>query len=342
MATSQRGKIDYEQSRTLTDYTQMTDSGDHQRFTAGTIWSGKSGFEPIVRPNGIVEGQDVLSTHASDDTVTVAAFSAYSGGVKYDVSAGSQAVTRPTTDTHKISSIIMDDTGALDEVEGSESTSFSETRGAAGGPPLIPVDAVELGQVKMSAQASAVISEDEILQNAGEHAEYFDTPGWSEFNLGKGSNADVAAEKTAHVKFDSALPAIHTGPAAKRVYIKYYTPSFATLQKVSKFQPAEMGVTKNSETVYEGSGTSGAIGSMKADSVGDATFTYFAKDAITDPIVKEKNEFVTVRWYPDANKVSYMLTQGLLSFDSRDFPSAQQNKINCKVSCESPSVEFSS
>lgn len=341
MATSQRGKVEIELSRTLTDFAAMTDSGDHQRFTAGTVWSGKSGYEPEIRPDGIVTGQRVLSTHASADTVTVAGFTAYSGGELQTVSATSIALTRPSTQTHKICSVVMDDSGVIDEVEGSESTAFSTTRAAAGGPPLIPVGYVELGQVRFSAQASAVISADEIYQDIGQHAEYADVPGYEVFNIGAGSYASVAAEKNAHVKFNEALPAIHTGNVAKQVFAKYYTPSFTTLQKTSDFAPAEMSVTKNSETVYEGSGTSGAIGSMKADSVGDASFTYMAGDGITDAIVREKNEVVTARWYPDANKVPYMLTQGLLSF-SRTFPSAQQNKIACKISCESPSVEFSS
>jgi len=341
MGSSQRGKILIELSRTLTDFALMTDSGDQQRFTLGTLWSGKSGYDPDVRPNGIVTGQRVLSTHASDDTVTVAAFTAYSQGTLHSVSAGSQAVTRPSTDTHKVSSIIMDDTGALDEVEGTEGTSFSETRGAAGGPPLIPVDAVELGQVRMSAQASAAIAAAEIYQDIGDHAEYADIPGFEVFPIGKGSYASVAAEKNAHVKFNTALPQSHVGPACKRVYLKYYTPSFTTLTNVNDFAAAEVGVTKNSEVVYEGSGASGAIGSMKADSVGDCSFVVFANDGITDAIVREKNEIVTVKWFPDANKVPFLLTQGLLGF-VRDFPAGQQNKINCTVYCEKASVEFTS
>lgn len=341
MGTSQRGKIQIELSRTLTDFALMTDSGDQQRFTAGTLWSGKSGYDPDVRPNGIVTGQRVLSVHATDDTVTIAAFTAYSKGVLQSVSATSLALTRPSTSTHKICSVIMDEDGVIDEVEGTEGSSFSTTRDAAGGPPLIPVDAVEIGQVRFSAQASAAVAADEIYQDIGDHAEYADVPGYEIFTVGNGSFASVAAEKNAHVKFNTALPLIHTGPVCKRVYVKYYTPSLSTLTNVSDFKAAETGVTKNSETVYEGSGASGAIGSMKADSVGDCSFTVFANDGITDAIVREKNEIVTVKWFPDANKVPYMLTQGLLGF-ARDFPAGNQNKINCTVYCEKPSVEFSS
>jgi len=341
MGTSQRGKIQIELSRTLTDYALMTDSGDHQRFTLGTLWSGKSGYDPDVRPNGIVTGQRVLSTHATAEYVTVAAFTAYSKGTLHEVTATSLELTRPTVSTHKICSVIMDDTGTIDEVEGTEGSSFSATRGAAGGPPLIPVDAVELGQVKFSAQASAVIAADEIYQDIGDHAEYSDVPGYEIFPIGKGTYADVAAEKNAHIKFNEALPLSHTDSACKRIYLKYYTPSLTTLTNVSDYKAAETGISKNSETTYEGSGASGSIGSMKADSVGDCSFTVFANDGISDSIVREKNEVVTVKWFPDSNKTPYMLTQGLLGF-VRDFPAANQNKINCTIYCEKPSVEFSS
>ena len=341
MATSQKGKIQIELGRSLTDYTVMADSGDNQVFTAGTVYSGKSGYEPDVRPNGIVTGQKLLSTHASNDTVTIAAFTAYSKGVLKSVTASSLALTRPSTSDYKISSVIMDEDGLIDEVEGTEGTEFSTTRGAAGGPPLIPVDAVELGQVRFSSQTAAVIASDEIYQDIGDHAEYYDYPVPETFNIGKGSYADASAEVNAHVKFNEALPLNHTGDVPKRTYIKYYTPSFTTLPRVSDFKAAEMGISKSSETVYEGSGVSGAIGSMKADSVGDGSFTVVANDGITDAILREKNEIVTVKWFPDANKSPYMLTQGMLGVD-REFPAGTHNKISCTVYCETESVGFSS
>jgi hypothetical protein len=341
MSTSQRAKIQIELGRTLTDFTQMADSGDHQIFTEGVLYSGKSGFEPEVRPNGIVSGQRVLSPHASADTVAIAAFTAYSKGVLFIVAATSLALTRPSTSTHKICSLVMDDTGVIDEVEGTEGTGFSTTRGADGGPPLIPADAVEIGQIRFDAQAAAVIAADEIYQDIGQHAEYADYPVPEAFNIGKGSYAEVSAEKNAHVKFNEALPLSHTGEEPKRTYIKYYTPSLTTLSRTADFKAAEVGVTKSSETMYEGSGVSGAIGAMKADSVGDVSFTAFANDGVSDAIIREKNQMVTVKFFPDGNKAPYLLSQGMLGFD-RDFPAGTQNKINVTVFCEKESVEFSS
>ena len=57
---------------------------------------------------------------------------------------------------------------------------FSETRAAAGGPPLIPVTSVEIGQVRLTAasDAAALITSDEIFQNVGDHTERYDYPVW--------------------------------------------------------------------------------------------------------------------------------------------------------------------
>ena len=77
MATSVRGKISIETGQTLVTYAEMTDSGDHQIYSLGTIWSNKSGFEPSVRPDGMVSGRNVLSISAVNDTITIAGFTAY-------------------------------------------------------------------------------------------------------------------------------------------------------------------------------------------------------------------------------------------------------------------------
>ena len=218
---------------------------------------------------------------------------------------------------------------------------FSTERGAAGGPPLIPVDAVEIGQVRFSATASAVIASDEIYQDIGNHAEYADYPIPEIFNIGKGSYAAASAEKNANVKFNEALPLSHTAGVPKRTYIKYYTPSFTTLPRTTDFKSANLGISKSSVSIYEGSGVSGAIGSMKADSVGDVSFTVYTKDNVTDEILREEGEIVTVKFFPDANKTPYILSQGMLGVEP-EFPSNAPNALSVTVYCETPSVRYSS
>lgn len=329
-----------ETGRVLVDFVKMTDSGDQAVFNSGLMMSGKSGFEPDVRPNGVVTGSNLISPGASADEVAVAAFTCYIGGVEIDVSADAAvSVTRPSADG-RITSITVDDLGAISETPGTDGTAV-ETRGAAGGPPLIPVDEVEIGQVRMTSTGAAVFTAAEIFQDVGTHVETYDYPAFEVDNIGEGRLATVAAKKNAFVEFAAALPEIHTGPVAKEVYVKYYTPTLTALSKTVDFTAAETGVTKSSEIYYEGAGGSGAIGSMKADSVGDVSFTVFANDGITDAILNEKNQIVTAKFFPDANKLPYLLSQGLLAVE-REFPSGAQNKIQATIYCANPTVEFAS
>lgn len=340
MGTAQRGKIDIELDQTFNDYTLMDNSGDDQTFNIGTVWSAVTA--PVIRPNGISSGFNLLSPDTANDTVKIAAFSAFSKGVEYELSAQTLALTRPATNDYQKISITMDETGSITAVEGTEGTAFSDTRDAAGGPPLIPVDSVEIGQVWFSSQTSAVITASEIKQAINSHAEFAAYPSPELNPTGKGMYADTLAEKTAFAKFSTALMQNHTGDVCKRVYLQYYEPSFSTLLRTADFVPAEVSASKSSESVYEGSGVPGAVGSMKADSIGDCSFVVFADDGITDGIMSMRNKTITLKWYPDANKVNYILTQGLLTMQ-REFPTGGgQIKINCTVSCEKGSVEFNS
>ena len=63
----------------------------------------------------------------------------------------------------------MDSSGAYAVVAGTATTAFSETRGASGGPPFIPVGSVEVAQVRFDLITSAPITADEIFAAPGVH-----------------------------------------------------------------------------------------------------------------------------------------------------------------------------
>jgi len=339
MPTAENAKIEIESGAgTLTSYTAMTDSGDRQIFTAGTLWSGKSGYTPDVRPNGIVSGRNVLSTHADDDKVTVAAFTAYSKGSLQTVTATTATFTRPTTASRAcVYSVTMASDGSMAVVKGTVSadTSFSSTRDGAGGPPLIPVESVEVGQIRITSSTSAAVASSEIYQVVGTHTERSDYPSWTENNTGDGEQADSSAEENAHIKFDSVLPAIHTGSVAKPVYIQYYTPTFIELGKAVDFVPAEEAHSVSSQQIYRKTIAS------TSKSLGQGSFTAMLNDGVTDALLSEKNEKITVKFYPDEDESAYILTQGTLGV-SRTFPAGDQIQAACTVTAESVSAEFSS
>jgi hypothetical protein len=338
MPTAKNSKILIETGQTLNAFAVMTDSGDHQVFTitGGDIWSGKSGFTPDVRPNGITSGRNLLSAGTTVDTVRVAAFTAYSKGAEQSPSATAVTATRATTAAYyKTISVTMLSDGSISKVAGTEGVSQSEVRNAAGGPPYIPVFDSEIGQIRVSGGTAAVITADELKQVIGQHAEAYDSPTWDENPIGDGEGSDTSAQKNAYIKFLSAAPLSHTAGVAKQVFLKYYDPIFQEVSKALDFTPAESSHTVASQEYYRG-----AIASV-SESVGQGGFTALLNDGLTDALVSEKNKVITVKQFPDENKNPFSLTQGKFGI-SRTFPVANQIQAECTISAERSTAEFSS
>ena len=339
MSTAKNAKIEIETGQALSGAAAvMTDSGDHKIFTisGGTLWSGKSGFTPSVRPNGIVSGRNLVGTATSNDYVSVAAFTAYAKGTLYTVSGANIAVDRASAGKVKIDSVTMTSAGALAVVQGTEGDAFVVgTRATAGGPPLIPVNSVEIGQVHLTGATAALVTVAEIFQVVGQHSERYDYPTWQEFNVGLGESADTSAEKYAHIKFDAALPLIHTGAVPKKTFMTYYAPQFTELTRTMGFRPVEQTHTVSSQEYYRGS-----IGSVSS-SIGQGGFTALLNDGLTDGIVSEKDNTLTVRFYPDENKAAYSLTQGRVGL-SRTFPFDNQIQAEVTISAERVTAEYAS
>ena len=336
MSTSSLAKIQIETGRTLVSAVAMTDS-DHSIFYKGTIWSSYDGLEPAIMPDGMVTGRNVLSVHASADTVTVGAFTAYSKGTTLTVTATTKTFTRGTGGLSKVISIYLGSDGNMAAIGGTigATTAFSDTRAAAGGPPLIPVGGIEVGQLRLTTGIAAVLTAAQIFQVVGTHVERYDYPDWSVFPLGKGIWADTTNEKYAHIKFSSAIPAIHTGSTYKHVYIQYYTPIFAEVTKTMDFVPAEDTHSVSSTEYYNGTIAS------KSSSLGQSAFTALMTNNVSDALLGQKNKVITVRFYPNRNSAPYILTQGTLGV-SRTFPVANQNQASCTISAELASVDFES
>lgn len=345
MATSKNAKVEFESGQQVIAFTAMTDSGDHKVHTisGASVFSGQSGFEPDIRPNGILTGRNILTVHATADKVTVGAFTAQSKGIIYTVAATEATIVRAATDVAKICSITMTSAGAIAVVEGDDSlsTSFSETRGDAGGPPSIPIDSIELGQIRVQSNTSAVVDSDEIFQTVGTHTERADYPVWNENNIGYGDDAEKPAMKNAYIEFGAALPIIHgataggAATACKAVYGKVYVPIYVVLSRSFDFVPADKTHSVSSQQVYNDT-----VGSVSS-SLGQCSWSALMNDNITDALHQQKNKIITVRHFPDMNKAAHTLSQGTLGV-SRSFPAASQNQASCTLSCENASVSFSS
>lgn len=324
MATAENAKLQYEAGQTSTAMSALTNSGDETTFnSAATLWSKRSGYTPVVRPNGLLTG-GVITPHATDnDKVNISAMTLNLNGVVTTVSAGTATITRGvSSDTHNITSITINSSGAIAAVSGTDSTAFSETRAAAGGPPLIATDSVEIGQVRTTSVSAAKVTAAEIFQVVGTHTERADYPLYN-INYGTGS-----------VTFLSALPEIHTGPVPKAVFASYSAPIFSDVQLASDFVPPE---TSNSVTSTQIYGTTlGATSST----LNQGSFTAYLEDGVSDGLVLLKNQDLWFKFFPDRYKSAYLLTQGKLGI-ARTFPAGDNIQAACTISATSTATEVS-
>lgn len=319
--------IRYEAGQTAKPFEAMTDSGDATVFEASfSPVSNAAGSEPVVAPYGLLTG-GAITPHATNDTVSIAALTASMAAVSgadaegvVSVASGTLTITRGlSTDTHNITSITVNSSGALAAVSGTDGTAFVETRGVAGGPPLIPVGSIEIGQVRTTSITAAAVGAGEIYTVPGTHVERADYPVYA-LNFATGE-----------ITFAESLPLIHTGAVAKKVYIKGATPLFAPIPQTSDWVPAESTYSINSTDTYDG-----PVGSASA-SLGQASFSAILKDGITDSFMAQKGKNLWFEFRPDRDKtVPKQLTQGIFGV-SRTFPAGGGSfSASCTVT---PSVE---
>ena len=322
MSTAENAKLQYEAGQNAVAMSALTNSGDETTFTsAATLWSGKSGYAPIVRPNGLLTG-GAVSVHADNDKVTVAALTCNLQGVVTSVAAGTGTITRPASDKAKVCSITINSSGAIAVVAGTDSLSsaFSETRAAAGGPPLIPVDSIEIAQVRVTTSAAGAVAASEIYQVVGLHTERADFPLW-DVNYDAGS-----------VTFLGALPEIHTGVVPKKVYASYASPIFADIALASDFVPPENTHSVSSTQVY------GTTLGATASTLGQGSFTAYLSNGVSDVLVQLKDQTLWFKFFPDRYASPYLLCQGKLGV-SRTFPAGDSIQAACTISASAPAVE---
>lgn len=328
MAITDNPQLEYESGQTFNDWEDMTDTGDAMVFEATFApWSGRSGFDADVRPWGLATG-GAIRAGAGNDTVTVNALTAYMPGAAgadsdglASVASGDVTIERASTSTHMITSITVDASGALVAVGGTEGSAFTEARGEAGGPPFIPVDSIEIGQVRVKSADAGPVSDTEVFQVVGAHQERYDSPVWQ------------TDPTVGEVHFSTELPKIHTGNLTKKVSVRGYTPLFAEIPRFANWVPAETSHSVNSTQIYNGT-----LGSV-SQSLGQASFTYYGEGDATDPLVQRKNQRLWFRWKRDRNRSPYSLTQGTLGL-GRTFPAGDHVNISCTVSAEQETQDF--
>lgn len=328
MPTAENAVLYYEAGQDPTVMVALSDSGDHKSFnSAANFWSNRDGYSPVVRPNGLVNGGKVSVADSGSDKINVAALTCYLAGVLISLSAAAdQTVTRGVTNAYIINSITVTSAGAIAVVAGTEGTSFSTTRGAAGGPPWIPTGSIEIAQVKLDSLASAAVTSDEIFQVVGTHLERWDCPTWDEKRI----RITDQVVGYAGIDFISALPLIHsddagTTTATKKVYAEYYEPIWAELSNAENFVPPENSHSVSSKQVY--GGTVGASSS----SLGQGSFTFYPSDGVTDNLIKLAGETLLFKFKPNRLKDPYIICQGKLGI-APTYPAGDNLTVSATIS----------
>ena len=327
MPNASRARLQYEAGQSNVAIAALTDAGDHTIFSGSAApWSRRDGFDAVVRPDGLITGGAILpAASGSADAIDVAAGTAYIGGELVPWSASADVVVSRASDpsTHKIVSITVTSAGAVAAVAGTDGDAFSEVRGAAGGPPLIPADSIEIGQVRTGAFAAAAILASEIKQAVGAHQERWDSPLW---------DVDYV---NGRVVFLSALPTIHTDNKPKGVHASFATPLFADVGIAGDFKPPELSYSVSSEQYY------GVTVGQTSESLGAGSFTALLQDGVTDPVVALKGERLWFKFQPNRLKSAHILCQGTLGI-SRSFPAGDSIKADCTIAAETAGTEAAS
>jgi hypothetical protein len=335
MAVLTNAAIYYESGQAAVAFAAMTADSARTTFSlASKPWSQAAGYEYTVVPYGLATGGEITVGATAGD-VAVAALTAYMAGA-----TGASATTgllsvnavadleitlnTDVTKTFRIDSVTVTTAGAIALVAGAVHTEFVTSRGVAGGPPMIPDGSIEIGQIRRNfahADTNRAVTAAEIFQVVGTHVERWDYPVWSEDPI------------RGQITFAAALDAIHTGPAAKKVYAKVATPIFAEIPRARDWVPAETSNSVNSEQYYDGT-----IGSFSS-SLGQASLTASLNDGITDTMLGKKGSNLLFKFKPDKNKVPYQITQGVLGI-SRTFTVGANPTAAVTVSASQASVDF--
>lgn len=317
----------YEADRTAVALSELTNQGDNKDFRGtSNLWSGAAGFAPVVTPNGLYDGGVVTpAISGSDDVVDITACRVYLAGVLTTVAASTdEAITRPVATDYQKFSIQVTAGGAFSVVDGAEGTSFSTVRGAAGGPPYVLVDSVEIAQVWWLSQTPAAVLSTEIKQVIGDSTERWDYPQW-QVNY---SNVLSGALGYAGVDFYTALSTIHTADAVKDVFASWYEPTFVEIVDAYDFVPPATTISVNTTEVY------GRVKGGKTQSLGAGSFSAHLQDGVSDNILRSQNAQLWFKFFPNRLNAPYQLVQGYMVM-TQSFPAAGSIGAAFSIAAES-------
>lgn len=346
MAVLTSAAVYYESAQTPVAFAAMTGNAALTTYSLSSKpWSSvviTTGVDPyVVGPYGVVTGGEVTVGVASNAVRLAALTAMMPAATGASATTGILTVNAVTDDSltatrgssagtaYRISSLTITSAGAAAMVAADGSTAFVATRGAAGGPPTIPLGSIEVAQVKLTTSTAAAVTSTEIYQVVGDSQERYDYPVYSTDPI------------RGRITFAAALPLTHgtsataAATATKLVYARVSTPVFAEVSRARNWTPAETSNSTNSEQYYDGT-----LGSFSS-SLGQASFEAALTDGVTDALLSKRGINLLFKFSPDKNKVQYQITQGVLGV-ARTFSVGANPSVSFTVSPLQESVDFAS
>jgi len=332
-ANADKGKLMMEAGGTYYPYEAMTKQSDDTKqyeVTAGRLFSRASNILGIdqsysVSIDGVVSGCRIIpAISGSDDVVDVLVGTINIAGVEVSCAGATDlAIARGASACIKYS-ILVSDAGVVSALAGTTFTSLSTTRGADGGPPLVTVGYVEIGQIWYISLTPAAVASTEIHMDPESHREYSIYPGW------KYGNPTIDDDQK--IELAIALMLNHTGPVSRVLYAQYYNPTFIKLDNVFDFKPPRSTYSGSDQKTYDE-----VARSSGNESYGDASFNILIDHNGDNILSRAAGDVRWFKFYPDRTKDNYILFCGRISYTD-EYPQDNLMKASVTVVTEIPGI----
>lgn len=293
------GSVAYPMSA-LTSVSSPAADVNKKFLTNAQFISDLAALQPEVRVDGVISGFG-LAAGSGYNEVDVAAGTLYLKGNLVSVDATTVSdITRPTTIGQVlVTALTVDAAGTITATAGTQGET-STTRGAAGGPPFLPVDEVLLGYITAtyfdgSASGEKVLTSGEIDSYTKEYAAI---PSAKVVPHDEEQNVGV-------IMLANALPMIHAATAAgpgtdvRNVYASYYEPEFEEVPDAMDFSYTE-DVSTYTSKAYKDASEEKAIGTPSWSASFNAYWT-----TVEDILNLVKNSKRWIKHYPDDDLAPY-------------------------------------
>lgn len=307
------GSVSYPMSA-LTSVTSPASDVNKKFLTSAQFISDLAALQPEVRVDGVISGFG-LTPGSGFNEVDVAAGTLYLNGNLVEVSATTVSnLTRPTTIGEVlVTALTVDAAGTITATPNTEGAT-STVRGAAGGPPFLPVSEVLIGYVTAtyydgSASGEKILTTGEIDTYSKEYAAI---P--SAKVLSHDEDQDYGCIELANVLPDiHAATAAGPGTACRAVYASYYEPEFEEVPDAMDFSYTE-DVSTYTSKAYKDASEEKAIGTPSWSASFNAYWT-----TVEDVLNLVKNSKRWIKHFPDDDLAPYWCGIAIVKV-SRDTP----------------------